>query len=100
MPAAAAVPSVRGLGAVVTWEMPDGTQIRYLGTVTSDAGLREFVLRFMAAEGMSWDAAMWDERLLEIAFLRRFGETVRVTRERMAGRIVFVLHPVMTTTGV
>lgn len=81
------------------WEMPDGTQIRYLGGVTSDAGLREFVLRFMAAEGASWDASKWDERVLAAAFHRRFGEAVAVTRERPAGRIVLVLRPVMTATG-
>lgn len=80
------------------WEMPDGTQIRYVGTATSDAGLREFVLRFMATEGMSWDSTKWDEHVLEAAFHRRFGEAVRVTRERTAGRVAFVLRPIMTTT--
>ena len=54
---------------MVTWEMPDGTEFRYLGIGVSDAALREFVLRFMSSEGMSWDASTWDDRQLELAFL-------------------------------
>jgi len=81
--------------AVVTWEMPDGTEFRYLGIGVSDAALREFVLRFMSGEGMSWDASTWDDRQLELAFLRRFGETIKVLRERTAGRTILVFQPVM-----
>lgn len=80
---------------MVTWEMPDGTEFRYLGIGVSDAALREFVLRFMSTEGMSWDASTWDDRQLELAFLRRFGETIRVLREKTAGRTVLVFQPVM-----
>ena len=80
---------------MVTWEMPDGTEFRYLGSAVSDAALREFVLRFMSAEGMSWDVAKWDDTALELAFLRRFGEKVRITREHLAmGTTVFVFRPV------
>ena len=80
---------------MVTWEMPDGTEFRYLGIGVSDAALREFVLRFMSSEGMSWDASVWDDRQLELAFLRRFGETIRVLREKSGGRTILVFQPVM-----
>lgn len=80
---------------MVTWEMPDGTEFRYLGIGVSDAALREFVLRFMSSEGMSWDASTWDDRQLELAFLQRFGETIRVLRQKTAGRTVLVFQPVM-----
>jgi hypothetical protein len=81
---------------MVTWEMPDGTEFRYLGIGVSDAALREFVLRFMSSEGMSWDASTWDVRQIELAFLRRFGETIKVLRERTsAGHTILVLRPVM-----
>ena len=80
---------------MVTWEMPDGTEFRYLGSAVTDAALREFVLRFMSAEGMSWDVAQWDDKALELAFLRRFGEKVRITRERIAeGTTILFFQPV------
>jgi len=75
--------------------MPDGTEFRYLGIGVSDAALREFVLRFMSGEGMSWDASTWDDRQLELAFLRRFGESIKVLREKSAGRTILVFLPVM-----
>ena len=79
---------------MVTWEMPDGTEFRYNGVAVSDAALREFVLRFMSAEGMSWDVSKWDDSVLEIAFLRRFGEAVRVSRQRaVTGVMVLVFQP-------
>src|SRR5213594_1470003 len=88
---------VSGRRAMVTWEMPDGTEFRYLGIGVSDAALREFVLRFMSSEGMSWDASAWDVRQIELAFLRRFGETIKVLRERTSGgRTVLILKPVMS----
>lgn len=80
---------------MVTWEMPDGTEFRYLGIGVSDAALREFVLRFMSSAGMSWDASTWDDREIELAFLRRFGETIRVLRQKTEGRTVLVFQPVM-----
>lgn len=80
---------------MVTWEMPDGTEFRYLGVAVSNAALREFVLRFMSIEGMSWDASKWDEHQLENAFQRRFGERVQVTRERtQTGFSILVFQPV------
>jgi len=81
---------------MVTWEMPDGTEFHYLGEAVSDAALREFVLRFMSAEGMSWDVGKWDDTALESAFLRRFGEKIRITRERaLSGVTVLVFQPVL-----
>lgn len=81
---------------MVTWEMPDGTEFRYEGVTVSDAALREFVLRFMSAEGMSWDVSKWDDKAIEGAFLRRFGERIRVIRERaMAGTTVLIFQPVL-----
>lgn len=81
---------------MVTWEMPDGTEFRYLGVAVSDSALREFVLRFMSAEGMSWDVSKWDDTAIEGAFLRRFGEKIRITRERaLAGTTVLVFRPVL-----
>jgi hypothetical protein len=90
------VGSVPDRRTMVTWEMPDGTEFRYLGAAVSDAALREFVLRFMSAEGMSWDVGRWDDQALEGAFLRRFGERVRITRERaLSGTTVLVFQPVL-----
>lgn len=80
---------------MVTWEMPDGTEFRYEGAAVSDSALREFVLRLMSVDGMSWDVSKWDDKAIELAFLRRFGERIRVTRERaMSGTQVFVFRPV------
>jgi hypothetical protein len=81
---------------MVTWEMPDGTEFHYLGEAVSDGALREFVLRFMSAEGMSWDVSRWDDKALETAFLRRFGEKIRITRQRaLTGVTVLVFQPVL-----
>ena len=80
---------------MVTWEMPDGTEFRYEGRVVSDAALREFVLRFMSAEGMSWDVSKWDDSALASAFLKRFGEAIKITRQRaLSGVTVLVFQPV------
>ena len=67
----------------------------YLGIGVSDAALREFVLRFMSSSAMSWDASTWDDRQLELAFRQRFGESIKVLRERTAGRTVLVFQPLM-----
>lgn len=84
---------------MVTWEMPDGTEFRYEGVAVSDAALREFVLRFMSAEGMSWDVSKWADDALELAFLRRFGERIRVTRERaLSGTTVLIFQPVFAAS--
>jgi hypothetical protein len=80
---------------MVTWEMPDGTEFRYEGSIVSDAALREFVLRFMSAEGMSWDVSKWDDSQLAGAFLKRFGERIKITRQRaVTGVTVLVFQPI------
>ena len=80
---------------MVTWEMPDGTELRYDGAAVSNTALREFVLRLMSVEGMSWDVAKWDDKAIELAFLRRFGEAIRVYRQRaLSGTTVLVFQPV------
>ena len=56
---------------MVTWEMPDGTEFEYLGSLITNQVLREFVLRFMGADGMSLDAAQWDWPSLRRTFERR-----------------------------
>lgn len=79
---------------MVTWEMPDGTEFRYEGAAVSDSALREFVLRLMSVEGMSWDVEKWEDAAIELAFLRRFGERIRVIRERaLSGGQVLIFRP-------
>ena len=96
MPGRGAFPNLLIGGHMVTWEMPDGTSFRYNGVAVSDSALREFVLRFMSVEGMSWDVSRWDDSALETAFVRRFGEKVRVMRERaLSGVTVVVFQPVL-----
>jgi hypothetical protein len=81
---------------MVTWEMPDGTEFRYEGVAVSDTALREFVLRLMSVEGMSWDVSKWDDRAIELAFLRRFGERIQVTRQRAyGGTTVLTFQPLV-----
>ncbi len=42
------------------------------------------------------DASNWDDRQLEFAFLRRFGEAIKVMREKAGnGHTVLIFHPVM-----
>jgi hypothetical protein len=76
--------------------MPDGTEFRYLGAAVSNAALREFVLRYMSAQEISWDVSNWDDSALEGAFQKRFGEAVRVRRERgQLGTPVLVFQPLL-----
>jgi len=83
---------------MVTWEMPDGTEFRYEGASVSDSALREFVLRLMSVEGMSWDVSKWDDKAIELAFLRRFGERIRVTREwALSGTQVLIFQPIRSS---
>jgi hypothetical protein len=45
---------------------------------------------------MSWDVSHWDDQALEGAFLRRFGERIKITRERaLSGTTVLVFQPVL-----
>ena len=74
---------------MVTWEMPDGTEFRYLGAAVSDAALREFVLRFMSAEGMSWDSAA---KAGELGFTKALAQEAA-----RSGITVLVFQPVRAT---
>ena len=49
----------------------------------------------MSAEGMSWDVSKWDDSALASAFLKRFGEAIKITRQRaLSGVTVLVFQPV------
>jgi predicted acetyltransferase len=79
---------------MVTWEMADGSEIRYEGVGVEPAALREFVLRFMSAQRNFWDATHWSEDALGVAFEKRFAQSVNVRREqRTDGSWQFVIRP-------
>lgn len=86
--------TVGGASQMVTWEMADGTEIRYEGVGVEPTALREFVLRFMSSQADSWNAMHWSDDRLADAFERRFGHKVDVRRERRAdGSTQFVIRP-------
>ena len=58
---------------MVSWRMPDGTEIVGVGVQVDTEHLREFVLRFMGAQGAGWNATQWSETLFGSAFEERFG---------------------------
>lgn len=66
---------------MVTWRMPDGTEIVGVGVQVETERLREFVMRFMSAEGAGWNATQWSETLFGSAFEERFGVKVQIHRE-------------------
>jgi len=66
---------------MVSWRMPDGTEIVCVGIPVEAEKLREFVVRFMGAAGAGWNATSWSETLFGSAFEERFGEKVVVHRE-------------------
>ena len=79
---------------MITWEMADGTEIRYEGAGIEPAALREFVLRFMASQSSFWDALQWSDESLAAAFEKRFDQKVEVKREpRADGSTQFVIRP-------
>jgi hypothetical protein len=79
---------------MITWEMADGTEIRYEGAGVEPAALREFVLRFMASQSSFWDAMQWSDESLAAAFEKRFDQKVEVKREpRSDGSTQFVIRP-------
>ena len=65
---------------MVSWRMPDGTEIVCLGVQVDTGRLREFVVRFMSAEGAGWNATRWSETLFASAFEERFGVKVQIHR--------------------
>jgi len=66
---------------MVSWRMPDGTEIVCVGIPVEAEKLREFVVRFMGAAGAGWNATRWSETLFGSAFEERFGEKVVVHHE-------------------
>jgi hypothetical protein len=66
---------------MVSWRMPDGTEIVGVGVPVETERLREFVVRFMGAEGAGWNATQWSETLFGSAFEEQFGVKVHVHRE-------------------
>jgi hypothetical protein len=66
---------------MVSWRMPDGTEIVCVGIPVEAEKLREFVVRFMGAAGAGWNATGWSETLFGSAFEERFGEKVVVHHE-------------------
>ena len=61
---------------MVSWRMPDGTEIVGVGVEVETERLREFVMRFMSAEGAGWNTTQWSETLFGSAFEERFGVKV------------------------
>ena len=70
-----------GVAGMVSWRMPDGTEIVGVGVEVETERLREFVMRFMSAAGAGWNASQWSDTLFGSAFEERFGVKVQVHRE-------------------
>ncbi len=70
-----------GVAGMVSWRMPDGTEIVGVGVEVETERLREFVVRFMSAAGAGWNASQWSDTLFGSAFEERFGVKVQVHRE-------------------
>jgi hypothetical protein len=78
---------------MVSWRMPDGTEIVGVGVQVDTERLREFVVRFMGAEGAGWNATQWSETLFGSAFEERFGVKVQIHRESGAdGHRLFAIR--------
>jgi hypothetical protein len=59
--------------------------------------LREFVMRFMGAEGAGWNATQWSETLFGSAFEERFGLKVQVhSEDGPDGHRVFAIRTLST----
>src|SRR2546428_12689561 len=63
-----------GVAGMVSWRMPDGTEIVCVGIPVEADKLREFVVRFMGAAGAGWHSRRWSETLFGSAFQELFGE--------------------------
>ena len=63
---------------MVTWELPDGSEVRCEELAVDARALRAFVLRFMAAHPRYWDTGTWDVDEFALEFERRFGRAVEV----------------------
>jgi len=82
---------------MVSWRMPDGTEIVGVGVEVETERLREFVMRFMGAQGAGWNATQWSETLFGSAFEERFGVKVKIHREAgPEGHRVFAIRALST----
>lgn len=69
---------------MVSWRMPDGTEVVGVGVQVETERFREFVVRFMSAAGAGWNVSQWNDTLFGSAFEERFGMKVHVHRESSA----------------
>ena len=66
---------------MVSWRMPDGTEIVGVDVPVDPERLREFVIRFMGAQDAGWNTAQWSETRFGSAFEEWFGVKVQIHRE-------------------
>ena len=79
---------------MVTWELPDGSEVRCEQLTVDARALRTFVMRFMAAHPRYWDAGSWDVEELATESERHFGEKVEVRKTvRPDGVTVHTVRP-------
>lgn len=85
---------------MVTWRMPDGTEVVCQGVPVEISRLREFVVRFMSAEGAGWNTTQWTETLFASAFEERFGQKVVVQRKDTGdGHRLFAIRSTIGSTS-
>ena len=85
---------------MVSWRMPDGTEVVCVGIQVDADRLREFVVRFMGAEGAGWNATRWSETLFGSAFEERFGVKVQIHSDNGPdGHRMFAIRTVDETTS-
>ncbi len=85
---------------MISWELPDGSEVRYEGYAVELTALREFVLRFMASRSALWDTTRWTEAELARAFEVRFGEKVDVEKvQRPDGMVIHTIRPRLAGSG-
>lgn len=79
---------------MVTWELPDGSEVRCEELTIDARALRAFVMRFMAARPRYWDTGSWDVDEFAAEFERQFGERVEVHKiVRPDGITVHTIRP-------
>ncbi len=79
---------------MVTWELPDGSEVRVEELAVDARALRAFVMRFMAAHPKYWDTGTWDVGEFASEFERQFGAPVEVHKAmRPDGVTVHTIRP-------
>lgn len=85
---------------MVTWELPDGSEVRCEELEIDARTLRAFVMRFMAAYPRYWDTGSWDVEEFAAEFERQFGESVEVHKAiRPDGVTVHTIRPRLLPAG-